>query len=642
MKNPDLKLSIIVPVYNQVRYLSACMDSLLMQLPVQAQILLIDDGSDDGSEQLCDEYGKHPQVVVFHQNNQGLAAARNRGLALAEGTYIGFCDSDDFVHPQMVPKLLYSLEKHQADMIVCGYIRTAERSCQLPDSKGYPVRVLHNDQAFRMLVSGIEPMKSYAWNKIVKKALFTDLCYPTGRIYEDQFVTYQLVDRAEKVLVTDWPAYAYIDNPDSITNARWSPRELDYVEAWQQIADYCRSAHPSCYEIARDQLVSASAYSLRRLLRSGSREPEAAALLKEKILKNGHGYGRSHVKTATAKRRLFVRSILAGEKLRLKGKTENHPADLDSEPPIYVEMSGRAGNQLFRYAFARWLMEQTGGPRRLVLDFSNIDKEREKGLMEGWEDSLKDFCVLPYEKDPRKALDRFTSVEEKLFLSAMKAVEYPLKQKGTNARLAFHKKLLPWLDRHGLYLLFVGYDYPFKPRGGQRMIVSGPFECARYCEEIRPILLKEFVPRQPLLEKNQGLMDRIRATNAVCVTVRRGNYLNYKALDVCTQAYFERAAKELARQVENPVFFVFSDVLAWTRRLSLPGPVFFESGTDPVWEKLRLMSACRHFIISNSTFSWWAQFLGQSPDKIVMAPDHWFNGEYQPPLIEKGWQLVEV
>lgn len=95
--------------------------------------------------------------------------------------------------------------------------------------------------------------------------------------------------------------------------------------------------------------------------------------------------------------------------------------------------------------------------------------------------------------------------------------------------------------------------------------------------------------------------------------------------------------------VENPVFFMFSDDIQWVRENVNTGCLtYYEDGTDPVWEKLRLMSACKHFIISNSTFSWWVQYLSRNGDKIVISPSRWFNNDYKSPLIDEKWIKIEV
>ena len=317
---------------------------------------------------------------------------------------------------------------------------------------------------------------------------------------------------------------------------------------------------------------------------------------------------------------------------------------------IYIEMNGRLGNQMFRYAFGRWLQWKAGRGEKdcgeeLVLDFSRIEIQREQSDMPGWEDSLAHFQTIPYRhwEGSGKPLDQVISLPERAMLAVIVAGDRLFGRGDAIRRLRWRKKFLPWMNRHGLYILFVGYDYDFTPCRKKDQFVNGPFECARYSEQIRPLLLKEFEPRYPVLEKNRALMERITSENSVCVTIRRGNYLDYPALNVCGPEYFEHAMEKMKDLVKDPVFFLFSDDVDWVREhIKVPGEAVYESGEDPVWEKLRLMYSCRHFIISNSTFSWWAQFLGQARDKVVIAPDHWFNAPYQPPLYEKNWVLVKA
>ena len=312
---------------------------------------------------------------------------------------------------------------------------------------------------------------------------------------------------------------------------------------------------------------------------------------------------------------------------------------------IYIEMNGRLGNQMFRYAFGRWLQYKAGRAGKssrnaLVLDFSNIEMESKRSSMPGWEDSLAHFRTAPYTRWNGKGspLRRAASLPEQAVLGLIWAGDRFFGRGDTVKRLRWRKKFLPWLNRHGLYILFVGYDYDFTLSRKRDKFVNGPFECARYCEEIRPLLLKEFRPKYPTAEKNAALMEQITSVNSVCVTIRRGNYLEYPMLDVCGADYFERAMAEMKKLVEDPVFFLFSDDVDWVKEnVRVPGKAVYESGDDPVWEKLRLMYSCRHFIISNSTFSWWAQFLGDAKDKVVIAPDHWFNAAYQPPPAQKNW-----
>lgn len=115
-------MSIIVPTYNVKLYVEECVDSLLNQKYVDCEIIIVDDGSTDGSSEVCDKLKlKDSRIIVVHQKNGGLSAARNTGLKHAKGEYIGFIDSDDIVSPSMFSDMINTLEKNKADVAVCNF-----------------------------------------------------------------------------------------------------------------------------------------------------------------------------------------------------------------------------------------------------------------------------------------------------------------------------------------------------------------------------------------------------------------------------------------------------------------------------------------------------------------------------------------
>lgn len=177
--------------------------------------------------------------------------------------------------------------------------------------------------------------------------------------------------------------------------------------------------------------------------------------------------------------------------------------------------------------------------------------------------------------------------------------------------------------------------------------MSGCFEDPIYFDDIRGILLSELAPKHPLLEKNRKMMQNIQKTDSVCLSVRRGDFESNadvkKLQSVCDRQYFENAIEAIKKNIENPVFFMFSDDIEWVKNnIHTKCVTYYEDGTDPVWEKLRLMSACKHFIVSNSTFSWWTQYLSVNENKVVVSPNRWFNNDYVSPLIGKDWIKISV
>mgnify|MGYP000588678014 FL=1 len=123
------------------------------------------------------------------------------------------------------------------------------------------------------------------------------------------------------------------------------------------------------------------------------------------------------------------------------------------------------------------------------------------------------------------------------------------------------------------------------------------------------------------------------------------NEKNKGTFYICDENYFKEALKKIKELVPNCTFFGFSDDVEWVREnLEFPGEVFFESGKDPVWEKVRLMSACKHFVLSNSSFSWWVQYLSDSEQKKVIAPDIWYKtGKHRhADVYQDNWELIHI
>ena len=335
--------------------------------------------------------------------------------------------------------------------------------------------------------------------------------------------------------------------------------------------------------------------------------------------------------------------ILLGEKNKfrkfaaiLKGIREGkRPAT------IGVEIKERLGNQLFRYAFARRLQIDRGGRDELVLGTSFF---KGRNADEGWRCGLHDFRIAGCRESSRKLVYSEGSLIQKLLLGAFYLdIKFLRKPRSSGERYARQNA---WTSRIlGGRGLAVAYDNNTFPRiDGRRIFLEGSFENPLFFDGIRDTLLKELTPRKAPLAANEALYRAIGDRESVCVSVRRGDFLSEKfrpVFDVCSVNYYKKAMELMRGRLGNPLFVFFSDDIAWVREnLAGPGDLC-ESGSDPVWEKLRLMYSCKHFIISNSTFAWWAQYLGRNPDKIVVAPSRWYNDDRPQHLLQDSFIKIE-
>ena len=177
-------LSIIVPVYKVENYLQKCIDSILAQTFTDFELILVEDGSPDGCPALCDAAAaKDARIRVLHQKNGGLSAARNAGLDVARGEWIGFVDSDDYIAPEMYETLYKAVQNTGADLALCDYAAVDEAGIPcLPPYTGLAQRIFTGRE---LLKRATNTMAQPAWNKLYRRAIFAQLRYPEGKLNED-------------------------------------------------------------------------------------------------------------------------------------------------------------------------------------------------------------------------------------------------------------------------------------------------------------------------------------------------------------------------------------------------------------------------------------------------------------------------
>lgn len=229
----ELKISVIVPVYNVASYLPECLDSILGQDYPNLEIILIDDGSTDKSGAICDEYAaRDSRIVVIHQANGGAAAAKNAGLRITTGEYLSFVDSDDTLEPGAFRHMAALLEEHSADAVQCSF-----RDVFTDEAIDYVA--LEDVCAFTTQ----EYLKRYTtdwtccllWDKLYKRSLFEGVFFEEGHIVDDEYFTYQGMMNAKKIVHAPEIVYNYRKRRSSVTirpeyRERTIFDKLDYLE----------------------------------------------------------------------------------------------------------------------------------------------------------------------------------------------------------------------------------------------------------------------------------------------------------------------------------------------------------------------------------------------------------------------------
>lgn len=226
------EISIIVPVYNVEQYLEKCVDSILNQTFKDFELILVDDGSPDNSGAICDQYAeKDSRVRVIHKENGGLSDARNAGIDVAKGKYLGFIDSDDYIAEDMYELLYTNIIKEDANLSICGIYHVYEG--KEPAKKIEKYMVLNRDEATVLIFHGNQ-ISDHAVNKLYSRSIFSELRYPRGKYHEDSFTIVGILDQCDKVVVDTKQRYFYYHRDDSITSQVFSKKHLEYITAWEQ------------------------------------------------------------------------------------------------------------------------------------------------------------------------------------------------------------------------------------------------------------------------------------------------------------------------------------------------------------------------------------------------------------------------
>ena len=234
-------ISVIVPVYKVEKYIHRCVDSILGQTYADFELILVDDGSPDNCGAICDDYAaKDNRVVVIHQKNGGLSAARNAGIDTAQGEYLFFLDSDDVIHPDCLKILMACIQTTGAETALGRFTRFHEESVAedrfIPWDGNCATRT--NLETLHCFFEDPENLPSLvsACGTLWCRRLFDNIRFPAGRLFEDEFTTYKLYHKASLVAFVDTVLYFYFDNTNGITRNLTIEKRFDEYDAqWERL-----------------------------------------------------------------------------------------------------------------------------------------------------------------------------------------------------------------------------------------------------------------------------------------------------------------------------------------------------------------------------------------------------------------------
>ena len=270
------KLSIVIPVYNTAIYLKECLESIINQTYSEIEIICVDDCSPDNSAEIIKEYAAKDSRIKYikHTENKFQGGARNTGINAAEGSYITFVDSDDYIDVRMLEKMLQIIQEKQADICICN--------CFLPDS-GYRSVSQYKFNMRDEVITGYQALKYMnlpkswpwvtAWNKLYRTELFLNLRYPDGVQHEDQFLAHYVFSRAKNVVSISDTFYYLQYRENSITNSKYTIHQLDYMDAlYDRIQFYQKNGFKKLYGGGEWKALKLLLQAYRKLEKLNSQE----------------------------------------------------------------------------------------------------------------------------------------------------------------------------------------------------------------------------------------------------------------------------------------------------------------------------------------------------------------------------------
>lgn len=291
---------------------------------------------------------------------------------------------------------------------------------------------------------------------------------------------------------------------------------------------------------------------------------------------------------------------------------------------IILRLSGGLGNQLFQHALGRNLAIKNNTDLKLNANFSPGD-------------------IRKYALSVFNIVESFSSKNDFFYINIPNMEKQDFLSKARRKIFRFKENYEPINERH----IIIEPYFQFCPdilKVRDNCYLSGNWQSEKYFKEIEQTIKNDFTLKDGLTAASKNWIDKINDCNSVSLHIRRGDYVSSQKTNqfhgTCGLEYYQKAIDAITTKTKNPEFFIFSDDIEWAKNnLKIDCPIYFVSDKSiPDYEELIIMSKCRHNIIANSSFSWWGAWLNNNQDKIVIAPQKWFNAPVDTSdLIPNSW-----
>lgn len=260
-------ISIVVPVYNSEKYIGKCIESILNQTYKKWELILVDDGSKDNSLSICNYYaGLDDRIKVIHIDNNGSAHARNIGLSYVCGEYVAFIDSDDYIDSKYLEILLETLKKQNADIVECDYWYVENSNIEVIKPIKDSIRELSASDALYENVRDVI-CRQLVWNKLYKRDVIGNEKFVERKTIDDEFWTYRILARANKIIHISVPLYYYVQHSNSIMHKGYSIKRIQDIEAQYERYEFIKEYYPEHTQIAINTLFFSSLYHMQQALK---------------------------------------------------------------------------------------------------------------------------------------------------------------------------------------------------------------------------------------------------------------------------------------------------------------------------------------------------------------------------------------